>query len=280
MFNKRILFLGVLALLLIACSSAALATRVFPQAIQQDEALLPVTGASTFAGCAGPVIPVLNADYEQAVVEQTNTIRMQNGLPPLKRVEPLNESARYHSADMSFTDYFSHDTLGRKDGKLVDECDTWNRIETYYKDWSALAENIAAGQRTPEIAMDGWMNSPDHRHNILSKNYSEIGVGYYEGKGEYRYYWDQNFGRREGVFPLILDGEKAVTQTRDVPVYIYGDFAKMRLKSDNGAWTPWQPFKNEFTWTLPEPAGSHTLTAQMSGKDGNVTSSDTITYTP
>jgi len=130
------------------------------------------------------------------------------------------------------------------------------------------------------MAIDGWMNSPDHRHNILSDSYWEIGVGFYEGKGEYRWYWDQNFGRRDGIFPLILDGEKAKTQTRAVPVYIYGDFNQMRLRNDKGGWSAWMPFQQSFTWELLETAGMHTVTAQLRGNDSVVTSSDTIELVP
>lgn len=274
------MFAGLVFAIIVACPAVPAATRVFQQAIQVETPIVPVTGASTFNGCAGPLIAPINPDYEQAVIEQTNAIRMQNGLPPLKKNPDLGNSARYHSADMSATDYFSHDTLNRKSGQLVDVCDTWSRIETYYTNWLALAENIAAGQRTPQEAMNGWMNSPDHRHNILSDAYSEIGVGFYQGNGEYRFYWDQNFGRRDGVFPIVLDGEKAKTITSTVPAYVYGEFTQMRLKNDNGSWSDWVPFKNNFSWTLPDTPGQHTVTAQMHGKDGNVTSSDTIIYQP
>lgn len=276
MQSGRLFLVSILALFLLACPSAVFATQVFNQ-VATKPAVVPVTGNVAFGNCGGPVIPAINPEFEQAVVEQTNEIRMQNGLPPLKRVEELDESARYHTADMSASDYFSHETLAHKDGKLVTVCDTWKRIESYYTNWLALAENIAAGQRTPEMAMEGWMNSPDHRHNILSDNYSEIGVGFYEGPGEYHFYWGQNFGRREGVFPLVIDGEKAQTSTNDVPVYVFGDFKSMRLRNDDGSWSEWMPFKNDFRWTLPDKPGTHTVTVELRGDGLRVaSSSDTI----
>ncbi len=278
--SRIILFLSVAALLIIACPSAGIATQVLNRSSSQTAPQIPVTGNQTFTGCAGAIVPPVNYDYEQAVVEQTNAIRMQNGLPPLKRVQQLDESARYHAADMSINDYFDHDTYHRPDGNLTLVCDTWNRIETYYKDWQALAENIAAGQRTPESAMEGWMNSPEHKHNILSSSYREIGVGFYEGPGEYRYYWDQNFGKRDNVFPLVIDGEKATTGSRTVPVYIYGSWKEMRLRNDQDAWGPWIPFQNSFNWLLPENNGVHTVTAQLRGGGNAASSSDTIQYVP
>lgn len=275
------LLIPVLAIIMMACSSTTVASQVLKNASITVSPQIPVTSEKPFVGCAGPIIKPINTTFEQAIIEQTNEIRMKNGLSPLKHNPQLDESARYHSADMSVNDYFDHNTLNRVNGQLSEVCDTWNRIETYYTNWQALAENIAAGQRTPEMAMNGWMNSPDHRHNILSDNYSEIGVGFYEGNGEYRYYWDQNFGARQNVYPLVVDGEKAITKTsKSVPVYIYGDFNRVRLRNDNGPWSDWITFSNDLHWDLPNTPGLHTVTAQMQGTNGNVTSSDTITYAP
>ena len=136
-----------------------------------------------------------------------------------------------------------------------------NRIKSFYSDWLALAENIAAGQRSPEMAMDGWMNSPDHRHNILSDNYSEIGVGFYEGSGDYRYYWVQDFGRTTGRYPLIINGEKARTSSPKVALYIFGSWDEIRLQNDDGAWGYWQPFQAKMQWTIPDTPGIRTVTA-------------------
>lgn len=36
----------------------------------------------------------------------------------------------------------------------------------------------AAGYSTPEAVVQGWMNSQGHKANILSTNYSKIGVGF------------------------------------------------------------------------------------------------------
>ena len=59
---------------------------------------------------------------------------------------------------------------------------------------NAWGENVAMGQTSPEKVMESWMNSSGHRANILSSDFTLIGVGFYESGGEY--YWVQNFGRR------------------------------------------------------------------------------------
>ena len=58
-----------------------------------------------------------------------------------------------------------------------------------------LGENIAAGYKTPQEVVDGWMNSEGHRKNILNPAFTKIGVGYlYTGK-DMAHYWVQMFGR-------------------------------------------------------------------------------------
>lgn len=276
-----LLLTPILAILLAACSSVTLGTNIFQNSPTAIALQIPVTAPQTFDVCAGPVIKAIDADYEQAVIEKTNDIRMQNGLPPLAHATGLDESARFHVADMSVNNYFSHNTIHVINGESTQVCDTWNRIQDYYTNWEALGENIAAGQRTPDQAMNGWMNSPEHKDNILNKEYWEIGVGFYEGKGDYHFYWGQNFGRRDNVFPLVLDGEKAKTSSPVVPVYVYGQFEQMRLRTDNGAWGNWQSFRNNFNWKLPNSAGLHTVTAELrGGPDIKATSSDAITVIP
>jgi uncharacterized protein YkwD len=277
---RKFMFISLLAVFVLACSTATFATRVFPQSLSLSGQEIPVTSVGSFQGCGGPIMPVINVDYEQAIVEQTNEIRMEYGLPPLKRVTGLDNAVRYHVADMSNDNYFDHNTFDRQDGELVEVCDTWNRIESFYTNWVALAENIAAGQRTPEMAMDGWMNSPDHRDNILSDVYWEIGVGFYEGYGEYRFYWGQNFGKTDGRYPLVIDGEKAATDNRAVSIYIYGNWDQVRFQNNNGEWSEWMQFSPYMEWTLPAEPGFHTVTAQLTGPDGQTTTSSMIELTP
>lgn len=276
---QRLILLTSILFLMLLCPVAAASQQGVQKQQPQQQALIPITGVQNFSGCAGDPIPIVNDDYEQRVVELTNQERAKLGLSPLKRIDALNESARYHAADMNIDDYFSHDTYDRSNGSLQEVCNTWDRIEHFYTNWLALAENIAAGQRSPEMAMDGWMNSPDHYHNIMSSNYWEIGSGYFAGDATYRFYWVQNFGKKEGRYPMIIAGEQAKTEDRIVEVYIYGEWQEMRLKLNNGEWTSWQPFLTRFSWRLPKAAGDYTLVAELRSPSGQTTTSDTITLT-
>ncbi len=101
---------------------------------------------------------------------------------------------------MAAQNYFDHTALdGRSPGDRI--------AAAGYEAWS-WGENIAAGYTSPQSVVDGWMNSPGHRANILNSGFCDIGVGYaYDGESHYRYYWTQNFGRQAGVSecPAVSD---------------------------------------------------------------------------
>jgi hypothetical protein len=66
-----------------------------------------------------------------------------------------------------------------------------------YLKWTYLAENLAAGQRSPADVVAAWLNSPEHRANLLSSRVREIGVGYYFlGGSVYGSYWVEELGSR------------------------------------------------------------------------------------
>jgi uncharacterized protein YkwD len=277
--HRRIVLLGVSAALLIAPPLADVtATPPLTAASSITRAAVMSPDAPEFSGCGGINQLVVNAEYEQQVVDLVNLERANRGLPPYKRVTALDEAARYHSADLGQDNYFDHNTYDRVNGNLVYVCDTWTRIGKYYA--GASGENIAAGYSTPQSVMNGWMNSTGHRNNILSTHSREIGVGYANQSGsDYYHYWTQDFGRRSGVYPLIINRDAASTDSRNVSLYVYGtnsDFQQMRLKNDNGTWGNWQTFQNNVTWTIANGVGTHTVTAELKNGSAVVTSTDTI----
>ena len=224
--------------------------------------------------CGGESLPVINQTYEQLVIELVNSERVSRGIPHLKYVGALTEAYRYHSADLGQDNYFEHDTYDRVNNELVYVCSTWSRIATFYP--GGRAENIAAGYPTPASVVAGWMSSSGHRHNILDTNFWEIGVGFYQGLGDYYYYWTQDFGKRIGVYPLIINNEAVQTTDRNVTLYIYGSWNEMRLRNNNDLWSDWMPFSNQVSWQLPGYSGEHTVQAEMRNSTTMKTSNDTI----
>ena len=225
-------------------------------------------------GCGEEHVGVLNLGYEQEVLRLVNEHRANNDIPPLKRVDDLDEAARYHSTDLGEDDYFDHDSYDRLNNDLIFVCGPWDRIATYYN--GARGENIAAGYATPDAVVNAWMNSPGHRSNILSASNWEIGIGYYEGNGAYYAYWTQDFGRRSGVYPLVINDDAIATENHYVSLYIYGSWSEFRLRNDTGEWSPWLPFQNRLDWEIPDVVGDHLVTAELRDASQTVTTSDSI----
>ena len=116
-----------------------------------------------------------------------NKERVNAGLPEFKKMEDLTKSATVRAWECLVS--YGHD---RPDGKEFSTALDEQGIR-----WRSCGENIAAGQKTPQQVVTAWMNSPGHRANILSENFTYLGVGFYYdyngANGTYRYYWAQNF---------------------------------------------------------------------------------------
>ncbi|AQZ66890.1 Transporter [[Actinomadura] parvosata subsp. kistnae] len=117
------------------------------------------------------------------VVTLTNAARARRGCGPLRVDSALMRSARTHSLEMARTGRLSHNS--------PDGASPWDRMERAGYRWGA-AENIGAGYGTAQEAVDGWLDSPDHRRNILDCGLKAIGVGVASGPGGP--WWTQDFG--------------------------------------------------------------------------------------
>jgi uncharacterized protein YkwD len=241
-----------------------------------------------------PPIRGTGPSFEELVMERVNQERWTNGqLPPLKNDPLLDQSSEVHSANMASRDFFGH-------CDLVDLTLPGDRMTAVGYLWNSLGENVAAGQSTPQSVMDSWMGSSGHRANILSTDFREVGIGYVldasdqgnvdfdadsdctadsSGHGPYFHYWTQNFGRRSNVYPVVIDREAYLTESRDVDLYLYGTgFAvEMRIRNETGGFTPWMPFAADVPWTLTSGSGVKEVTVEIRSGGGTVRSaSDTI----
>jgi uncharacterized protein YkwD len=86
---------------------------------------------------------------------------------------------------MAARDFFAH--------QCPSGTQAWDRAVAAGYEYRKVAENIAAGQTSAAQVVEGWMNSPGHRANILDGELTQIGVGHATG-GEYGTYWTQVFG--------------------------------------------------------------------------------------
>lgn len=120
----------------------------------------------------------------------TNKVRRENNAHALVENTILNETALIRARDMFKKQYFGHMSPAGED-----PADIAKENGYFFRN---IGENLAEGQfPTNQDVVDGWMQSPGHRKNLLSKDYTEMGIAVKEGdfKGENSIIAVQVFGK-------------------------------------------------------------------------------------
>lgn len=108
--------------------------------------------------------------------------------PPLTLSAVLTRAALKHAQDMASHSHFEHTGT---DGSTPTQ-----RVEKAGYAWLAVAENIAAGARTADEVVAGWLNSPGHCSNLMGAAYTQMGIAYaVDVKSTAGIYWAQEFAR-------------------------------------------------------------------------------------
>lgn len=139
------------------------------------------------------------ADFAAVALARINQIRAAGAnchsdgvfppAAPLAWNGKLTQAAAGHSADMSAQNYFSHTS---RDGRTLAA-----RIDATGYTWSRLGENIAAGYVGIDSVMNGWVASDGHCANLMSPNFTEVGLACVPGTSTstYNTYWTMDLGR-------------------------------------------------------------------------------------
>ncbi|MEZ5775310.1 MAG: CAP domain-containing protein [Hyphomicrobiaceae bacterium] len=167
--------------------------------------------ASSLAGCGlggddephAKVSPIVESDpggvpdlaaAERLIVEGTNAFRQRQGLSAVTREQRLDQVAQAFADYMARTGNYGHEADGRAPSDRA--------LAGGYR-FCMIAENIgyalrSAGFSTDGLArlfVEGWENSPPHRHNMVEPGAADIGVALAKADGEQRYFAVQLFGR-------------------------------------------------------------------------------------
>lgn len=123
------------------------------------------------------------------VISLTNLERENSGLSSLKENAKLNSAALAKAQEMFKNQYFEHvSPAGAGPADLA---------KTVGYQYIIIGENLAMGNFADDQALvQGWMNSPGHRANILNARYQEIGVAVFKGTYQGKTTWMavQEFG--------------------------------------------------------------------------------------
>jgi uncharacterized protein YkwD len=103
------------------------------------------------------------------IINLSNASRVQFGSPELQVNATLMNAAQTKAEDMAKKRYFSHYS--------PDGTSPWNFINDSGYVYAVAGENLAITNESAESVIRGWLSSPSHRENLLSKDYADFGMG-------------------------------------------------------------------------------------------------------
>lgn len=145
------------------------------------------------------------------IVEMTNQTRVEEGLKPLTVNSELSAAAAAKAADMIKNGYFAHFS--------PTNISPWFWIKQNGYNYKYAGENLAMNFSETDQVIDGWLNSPTHKANLLNIHYEDIGVAVLSGQvnGENRVVVVQMFGSPKvptnNIIPRAEAAETTTTKT-------------------------------------------------------------------
>jgi hypothetical protein len=159
----------------------------------------------------GPVLPAFSsAITESNIIALTNQSRVQYGEAALAENPLLDQAAQNKANDMLAKGYFAHTTPSGQT--------PWSFFAAAGYNYLMAGENLAVNFTEAENVETAWMNSPDHRANILNNNFLQIGIGISQGEfqGHDAIFVVQEFGTPAGQ-QVSLSPTPTIVQTAAVP---------------------------------------------------------------
>ncbi len=145
------------------------------------------------------------------IVWFTNYYRTQNNVAPLRMRDALNRSAHQKNVDMILNQYFDHVRTTNKGDQGFEIF-----IDAQNYGFIKVGENLARGDfTTSRDVVAAWMKSDAHRHNLLDRSYTDIGVSIDRGyiNGVQTTFFTQHFGLPEKKCPMVDSDLKLSIQT-------------------------------------------------------------------
>ncbi len=115
---------------------------------------------------------VQQSGQEQALLDDTNRARTDDGERPLRWNERLYAAAETRAADMFSRQYFDHVA---PDGQTP-----WAVVSREYA-YTEAGENLAIDFKNPADAVPAWLKSPSHRANLLDSRFEDTAIAVVQG---------------------------------------------------------------------------------------------------
>jgi uncharacterized protein YkwD len=179
---RRVRSLTVFASLAIAAGCASAPAPALPPSTAGRPGF-PATTPSTVRPASVNAVAVA-----EEMIVRTNAARRAAGLTGLAKSVNLMSAAQIQAEQMVKAGRMEHELPGQPYPTLK------ARLAAVQYNVRAAGENIAEGQRSAAEALATWMDSLEHRANILSRDYTEIGTAVAVARNG-RLYFVQVFGR-------------------------------------------------------------------------------------
>ncbi len=140
------------------------------------------------------------------LVDLTNAKRIEYGLSPLSNNIELNAAAANKTEDMFDKNYWAHNS--------PDGITPWVFIKEAGYNYVYAGENLARGFSNSEDVVNAWMASPDHRANVLSANFKDVGFAVKSGKlnGEETFLIVQELGSKNLLPDAVSKNQKIMPE--------------------------------------------------------------------
>ncbi|XKT74151.1 MAG: CAP domain-containing protein [Patescibacteria group bacterium UBA2163] len=189
----------------------------------------------------------LAAIVSSVLVDLTNADRIDEGLHGLSVNEKLTHAAALKAQHMAQNGYFAHES--------PEGFSAWHWLNEAAYDFSYAGENLAVFYGNSEDVARAWMNSPQHRANILNTQFTEIGIATAEGvyQGRPTTFVVQMFGtpQAEPVVPATVAQEPVPTVSEPVAVVaevekdsVVDNEAFAMVRAENSVPTPEEVLEN------------------------------------
>lgn len=177
---------------------------------------------------AKPGILGISAIFDaEKIIAKTNQARANVGASKLSISPKLTEAAQTKAQDMVTRGYWAHFA---PDGKTP-----WDFIRQSGYNFSAAGENLARDFDSVDPMISAWLASPSHAENLLSANYTEIGIGTAEGviSGKKTTIVVQMFGKPAFIPVAAVQPKPVQAQTTLIGQTVKAEVQQLAQKTQN-----------------------------------------------
>lgn len=229
-------------------------------------------GISSAAGIPSDLSDICT-QQEWDVLKLVNRERLDNGLEPYSIFPTLQQAAGVREQEL--ISLYSHTRPPKEKEDTPSECFTV--LTEGGLPYRSAAENIAAGQRSARSVVQTWLNSADHRENIMDPSFTHTGIGYTPesctiktatGTGRIQNGWVQLFMDTDCSITGIAPSQQTVSCYVGTDLEALNLYVKATCSVHGTCYLPL--LAGMYSGFAPSAEGTQTVTVTYSGKSASI----------